>query len=56
MIETQGHWEVPAYFDVDARGLAFSTYFCPPAKTGSSSFYLNTFKDSSGSPLEGGNT
>jgi hypothetical protein len=54
-IETQAHWEVPNYFDVDARGIAFSTYFCPPAKTGSGSFYLNTFKDSSGNPLEGGN-
>jgi hypothetical protein len=54
-IETQAHWEVPTFFDVDARGIAFSTYFCPPAKTGSGSFYLNTFKDSGGSPLEGGN-
>jgi hypothetical protein len=54
-IETQAHWEIPNYFDVDARGIAFSTYFCPPAKTGSGSFYLNTFKDNSGQPLEGGN-
>jgi hypothetical protein len=54
-IQTQAHWEVPNFFDVDARGIAFSTYFCPPAKTGSGSFYLNTFKDSSGKPLEGGN-
>ena len=55
-IETQAHWEVPKYFDVDARGIAFSTYFCPPEKTGSGSFYLNTFKDSKGRPLQGGKT
>jgi hypothetical protein len=54
-IKTQAHWEVPNFFDVDARGIAFSTYFCPPAKTGSGSFYLNTFKDNSGSPLAGEN-
>jgi hypothetical protein len=55
-IETQAHWEVPNYFDVDARGIAFSTFFCPPAKTGTGSFYLNTFADGSGLPLRGGNT
>jgi hypothetical protein len=54
-IETQAHWEVPAFYDVDARGIAFSTYFCPPEKTGTGSFYLNTFKDNAGSPLEGTN-
>jgi len=54
-IKTQAHWEVPNFFDLDARGIAFSTYFCPPAKTGSGSFYLNTFKDNNGNPLEGGN-
>lgn len=55
-LERQAHWEVPNYFDMDARGIAFSTYFCPPAKTGSGSFYLATYNDNSGNPLEGGNT
>jgi len=31
--KTQGHWEVPHYFDVDSRGIAFSTFFCPPARS-----------------------
>jgi hypothetical protein len=53
-IETHGRWEVPKYFDVDARGIALSTYFCPPEKTGTGSFYLNTFEDNKGRPLQGG--
>ncbi len=28
-IKTQAHWEVPNFFDVDARGIAFSTLFLP---------------------------
>jgi hypothetical protein len=55
-LETQAHWEIPNYFDVDARGIAFSTYFCLPEKTGTGSFYLATYNDKSGKPLKGGNT
>jgi len=51
---TAFHWEVPNYFDVDARGIALSQYFCPTAKLGTGSFYFGAFHDSSGSPLEGG--
>jgi hypothetical protein len=53
--ETQARFEVPNYFAVDARGICFSTFFCPPAKTGTGSFYLTTYNDHSGSALEGGN-
>jgi hypothetical protein len=54
-LETKCTWEVPTFFDVDARGIAFSTYFCPPAKVGSGSFYLATYNDNTGKPLQGGN-
>jgi hypothetical protein len=50
------HWEVPNYFDVDNRGIAFSTFFAPPAKLGSGSFYFGTFRDGGGAALRGENT
>jgi hypothetical protein len=53
---TAFHWEVPNYFDVDARGIALSQYFCPTEKLGTGSFYFATFHDHSGNPLEGGKT
>jgi hypothetical protein len=46
-------WEAADYFDVDARGIALSQYFCPTAKLGTGSFYFGAFHDSSGAPLEG---
>jgi hypothetical protein len=49
-------WETPNYFDVDSRGIALSQYFCPTEKLGTGSFYFGSFHDSSGSPLEGGNS
>jgi hypothetical protein len=48
--------EMPNYFDWDSRAIALSQYFCPTAELGSDSFYFGSFHDSSGSPLEGGNT
>jgi len=50
------HWEVPNYFDVDSRGIAFSTFFAPPLKLGGDSFYLGTYNDSNGLPLNGDHT
>ena len=47
-------WQVPNYFDVDARAIALSQYFCPTEKLGTGSFYFGTFYDHSGKPLEGG--
>ena len=47
-------WETPNYFDVDARAIALSQYFCPTEKLGTGSFYFGTFHDHSGQPLEGG--
>jgi hypothetical protein len=53
-IPTAFKWETPNYFDVDARAIALSQYFCPTAKLGTGSFYFGTFHDHSGRPLEGG--
>jgi hypothetical protein len=47
-------WGTPNYFDVDARGIALSQYFCPTEKLGTGSFYFGSFHDKGGSPLEGG--
>jgi len=52
-VPTAFHWEVPNYFDVDARAIALYQYFCPTAKLGTGSFYFGTFHDHSGEPLEG---
>jgi hypothetical protein len=46
-------WQVPNYFDVDSRGIGFSSFFLPPAKLGGGSFYLGASFDSSGQPLGG---
>lgn len=54
--ETGFKWEVPDYFDVDGRGIAFSTFFVPPAKLGAGSFYLGAFFDSNGQRLNGSNS
>ena len=44
------------YFDVDSRGIGFSSFFLPPAKLGGGTFYLGANFDSSGQPLRGENT
>ena len=49
-------WAVADYFDVDSRGIGFSSFFLPPAKLGGGSFYLGASFDSSGQPLRGENT
>src|SRR5258705_9570518 len=53
-IPTGFKWATPNYFDVDARGIALSQYFCPTEKLGTGSFYFGSFHDKDGSPLEGG--
>ena len=47
-------WQVANYFDVDARAIALSQYFCPTEKLGTGSFYFGTFHDHGGKPHEGG--
>jgi hypothetical protein len=42
--------------DVDARGIAFFSFFCPPKKLGTGQFYLATFFDGKGQRLRGGET
>ena len=55
-VTTLFKWEVPHYFDVDARGTALASFFGPTANLGKGSFYLGSFVDSSGQPLKGENT
>src|SRR5271168_4764420 len=55
-IKTEFLWEVPNYFDVDARGITLASFFGPVAKLGAGSFYLNTYFDKSGGRLTGENT
>jgi hypothetical protein len=43
--KTEFKWEAADYFDVDARGISFFTYFSPPKKLGAATFYLTTFKE-----------
>jgi hypothetical protein len=49
-------WEMPGYFDVEARGIGLAQYFCPTAKLGTGSFYFGAFHDHSGEALEGRKT
>jgi hypothetical protein len=55
-VTTLFKWEVPHFFDVDARGIALASFFGPTASLGKGSFYLGTFVDASGQPLQGENT
>ena len=55
-MKTEFKWDMPDYFGVDARAIAFSQYFCPTAKLGTGSFYFGAFHDHAGIPLRGGNT
>jgi hypothetical protein len=54
--KTEFLWEVPNYFDVDARGITLASFFGPVKTLGAGSFYLNTFFDKSGGRLTGANT
>ena len=49
-------WEADGILDVDARGIAFFSFFCPPKKVGAGQFYLVTFFDVKGQRLRGGET
>ena len=49
-------WEAAGYFDVDARGIGFFSFYAPPAKLGAATFYLSTFLDTQGQRLHGENT
>jgi len=55
-VKTEFKWAVADYFDVDSRGIGFSSFFLPPAKLGAGSFYLGANLDGSGQPLRGENT
>jgi hypothetical protein len=47
-------WEAEGILDVDARGIAFYSFFCPPKKLGAGQSYLVTFSDATGQRLRGG--
>ena len=49
-------WEADGILDVDARGIALFSFFCPPKKLGAGQFYLVTFFDGKGQRLRGGET
>ena len=49
-------WEANGILDLDARGVAFFSFFCPPKKLGTGQFYLVTFFDGTGQRLRGGET
>ena len=55
-VKTGFKWAVANYFDVDSRGIGFSSFFVPPAKLGEGSFYLGANFDANGQPLRGENT
>jgi hypothetical protein len=54
--QTGFKWAVANYLDVDSRGIAFSSFFLPPAKLGGGNFYLGASFDARGQPLRGENT
>jgi hypothetical protein len=47
-------WEADGILDVDARGIGFFSFFCPPKKLGGGQFYLVTYFDGGGQRLRGG--
>jgi hypothetical protein len=49
-------WETEGILDVDARGIAFYSFFCPPKKLGAGQSYLVTFVDAMGQRLRGEET
>jgi hypothetical protein len=49
-------WEADGLVDVDARGIAFFSFFCPPKRLGTGQFYVVTFRDGTGQRLRGGAT
>ena len=54
-VKTGFKWTVPSYFDVDSRGIGFSSFFLRPAKLGAGSFYLGANFDGGSQPLRGEN-
>ena len=49
-------WEADGVLDLDARGIAFYSFFAPPTKLGAGQSYLVTFVDAKGRRLHGGDT
>ena len=55
-VSTLFMWEVANYFDVDSRGIALASFFGPTASLGKGSFYLASYVDANGQPLQGEKT
>jgi hypothetical protein len=49
-------WEAADYFDVDARGTGYFSFYAPPAKLGAATFYLGALLDEQGQRLSGENS
>lgn len=49
-------WEADGILDVDARGIAYYSFFAPPKKLGAGQFYLAAYFDGAGERLRGGET
>ena len=54
-MKTLFKWEVTNYFDVDSRGIALASFSGPTASLGKGSFYLASYVDATGQPLQGAN-
>lgn len=54
-LKTEFLWEVPNYFDVDARGITLASFFGPVVTLGLGSFYFSAYFDKSGEALLGDN-
>jgi len=52
-LTTEFLWELPNYFDVDARGTTLASFFGPVKTLGLGSFYFSAYFDHDGEPLLG---
>jgi len=52
-LTTEFLWEVPTYFDVDARGISLASFFGPVVTLGLGSFYFSAYFDHDAEPLLG---
>ena len=51
--ETAFTYQRPDYVDVEARGIGFFSFYAPPKKLGSATYYVGTFKDANDEFLRG---
>ena len=54
--KTHFTWEADGVLDANARGIAFSSFFCPPKDLGAGQSYLAAYNDADGKRLSGAQT